>query len=166
MSSLFDQIKSNAVPANVVRAAAKGALPVPPAEMLEIMVFLTHNPVFGQEAKMTLAAWDLEATRKVVGDPAAPPEVLGYFWTETNRRPALMAALIENPAISETMLMEAAADGSRELVAMLMASPRARSSPAIAEAMAANPALTRQELEDLRTAYEPAPVLAAAEPAE
>src|SRR5262249_13213029 len=148
MSSLFDQIKSNAVPANVVRAAAKGALPVPPAEMLEIMVFLTHNPVFGQEAKMTLAAWDLEATRKVVGEPA----VLVYYWTETNRRPALMAALIENPAISETLLMEAAASGSRELVALLLASPRVRHSPAIAEAMAENPAFTSQELEELRAA--------------
>src|SRR5262245_2615469 len=157
MSSLFDQIKSNAVPANVVRAAAKGALPVPPAEMLEIMVFLTHNPVFGQEAKMTLAAWDLEATRKVVGDPAAPPAVLGYYWTETNRRPALMAALIENPAISETLLMEAAASGSRELVALLLASPRVRHSPAIAEAMAENPAFTSQELEELRAASSAAP---------
>src|SRR5262245_40309703 len=108
MSAIFDQIKSNTVPAGVMRTAAKGALPVPPAEMLEIMVYLTHNPVFGQEAKMTLAGWDLEATRRVVADPAAPPEVLGYYWMETNRRPALMAALIENPAISETLLMEAA----------------------------------------------------------
>src|SRR5262249_18262470 len=159
--SLFDQIKSNAVPASVMRTAAKGALPVAPAEMLEIMVYLTHNPVFSQEARMTLAAWDLEATRKVVSDPAAPPEVLGYYWTETNRRPALMATLIENPAISESLLMEAAAGGSRELVALLLASPRARSSPAIAEAIAQNPALTSQEVEELRaastTAAEPEP---------
>jgi hypothetical protein len=157
MASIFDQIRNNTVPAGVMRIAAKGALPVPPAEMLEIMVYLTHNPVFGQEATMTLAAWDLEATRKVVADPAAPPEVLGYYWTETNRRPALMSVLIENPAISETLLMEDAAGGSRETVALLMASPRARNSPAIAEAMAANPALGAEELEQLRAAYAPAP---------
>jgi hypothetical protein len=152
MSSILDQIKSNAVPAGVMRTAAKGALPLPPVEMLQVMVYLTHNPIFGQEAKMTLAAWDVEATRKVVADPAAPPEVLGYYWMETNRRPALMPALIENPAISESLLMEAAAGGSRELVALLLASPRARSSPAIAEAMTENPALTPQELEELRAA--------------
>jgi hypothetical protein len=157
MSSILEQIKINAVPAGVMRIAAKGALPVPPGEMLQILVYLTNNPVLGQEASLTLAAWDLEATRKVVADPNAPPEVLGYYWTETNRRPALMPALIENPTISESLLMEAASSGNRELVALLMASPRARSSPAIAEAIAANPAFTREELEQLRAAYEPAP---------
>src|SRR5215831_1204529 len=145
--AIFDEIKANAVPAGVMRIAAQGALPVPPGEMLQILVYLTNNSVFGQEAKMTLSSWDLEATRKVVADAAAPPEVLGYYWTETNRRSALMAALIENPAISETLLMEAASSGSRELVAVLMASPRARSSPAVAEAMAANAAFTQEELE-------------------
>lgn len=165
MSSILDQIKSNAVPAGVMRTAAKGALPLPPAEMLQVMVYLTHNPLFGQEAKMTLAAWDLEATRKVVADPAAPPEVIGYYWMETNRRPALMPALIENPAISEILLMEAAAGGSRELVELLLASPRARSSPAVAEAMAENPSLTPQELEELRAAsiVAPAPEASATE---
>src|SRR5262249_43705386 len=101
MSSILDQIKNNALPAGVMRIAAKGALPVPPGEMLQILVYLTNNPVLGQEATLTLAAWDLEATRKVVADPNAPPEVLGYYWTEANRRPALMPALIENPTISE-----------------------------------------------------------------
>jgi len=164
MASTLDQIKLNAVPAGVMRIAAKGALPVPPAETLQILVYLTHNPIFGQEATMTLAAWDLEATKKVVAEPAAPPEVLGYYWTETNRRLALMPTLIENPAISETLLMEAASSGSREVVTLLMASPRARSSPAVAEAMAANPAFTQEELEQLREAYEPAPQPAEAEP--
>src|SRR5215471_2759449 len=153
MSTILDQIKSNAVPATVMRIAAKGALPLPPAEMLEVMVYLTQNPIFGQEARMTLASWDLEATKKVVADPAAPPEVIGYYWMETNRRPALMPTLIENPAIPESLLMEAAASGSRELVALLLASPRARNSPAVAEAMTENPGFTADEIDELRTAY-------------
>jgi hypothetical protein len=165
MSSILDQIKNNAVPAGVMRIAAKGALPVPPGEMLQILVYLTNNPVLGQEATLTLAAWDLEAARKVMTDPNAPPEVLGYYWTESNRRSALMPALIENPTISESLLMEAASSGNRELVALLMASPRARNSPAIAEAIAANPAFTREELEQLRAAYEPVPSPPAAVPA-
>jgi hypothetical protein len=148
----------------VMRSAAKGALPVPPAEMLEIMVYLAQNPVFGQEARMTLAAWDVMATQQVVGDPSAPPDVLGYYWMESNRRPALMPALIENPAIPETLLMEVAFGGSRELVALLLASPRARSSPAIIEALAENPTITPQELQELRAG--PAPVAEVAEATE
>src|SRR5215472_11023270 len=167
MSTILDQIRSNAVPATVMRIAAKGALPLPPAEMLEVMVYLTQNPIFGQEARMTLTSWDVEATKKVVADPAAPPEVIGYYWMEANRRPALMPALIENPAISESLLMEAAASGSRELVALLLASPRARNSPAVAEAMTENPGLTADEIDELRAAYTvaPAPEPPASKPA-
>src|SRR5579864_4142704 len=109
MSNVLDQIKRNAVPAAVMRSAAKGALPLPAAEMLEILVYLTHNPVFAQDARMTLASWDAESAAQVMRDVAAPPEVLGYFWSESNRRPSLMPALIANSAISENMLIELAA---------------------------------------------------------
>jgi hypothetical protein len=158
--TVFDQIKRNAVPAQVMRSAAKGALPIEPGEMLEILVYLTRNPVFAQDAKMTLARWDAVATAEVLADPAAPPEVLGYFWTEANRRPVLMPTLIENPAISENLLIELAATGHRDMAALLLASPRARSSPAIAEALAANPNLTPEELQDL--GYEPPPAASSA----
>lgn len=150
MASILDQIKRNALPAGAMRTAAKGALPVPAAEMVEILVYLTNNPVFGQDAKLTLAGWDLTATQEIVKDSAAPPEVLGYFWVEQNRRPALMPALIENPAISESMLMELAATAPREIVQMLLDSPRARSSPAVMESLMTNPRLTPDELTKLQ----------------
>ncbi len=150
MASILDQIKRNALPAGAVRSAAKGSLPVPPAEMVEILVYLTHNPVFGQDAKLTLASWDLGVTSEIVKDPAAPAEVLGYFWMEENRRPALMPFLIENPAISETMIMELAGTAPREIIVMLRESPRARSSPAVLEALTSNPRVTPQELTELQ----------------
>jgi hypothetical protein len=152
MSDIFDQIKSNAVPESVMRTAAKGALPVPPGETLEILVYLTHNPVFGQDAKMTLAGWDIASAVKVLSDPGAPPEVLGYFWLETNRRLSLMPALIENPAITESMLIELAVTARREVVSLLLASPRVRRSQVLTEALAANPELTPKELQSLQEA--------------
>ncbi|HEY6304999.1 MAG TPA: hypothetical protein VI488_00910 [Candidatus Angelobacter sp.] len=152
MSSIFDQIKANAVPAGVMRSAAKGALPVPPSETLEILVYLTQNPVFGLDAKMTLAGWDIASALKVLSNPGAPPKVLGYFWMETNRRPSLMPALIENPAITESMLIELAASCSREMVSVILASPRIRRSQALTEALATNPELTPKELQSLQEA--------------
>ena len=162
MPSIFDQIKRNAVPAGVMRTAAKGALPVPAGEMLEILVYLTQNPVFGQDAKMTLAGWDIASAARILSNPGAPPEVLGYFWGETNRRPSLMPALIENPAISESLLMELAAGGRREIAVLLLASPRVRRSSAVSEALAANPELTPEELRALQEA----PPVAVEAPAE
>ncbi len=155
MSSIFDQIKANAVPAGTMRTAAKGALPVPAAEMLEILVYLTGNPVFGLDAKMTLAGWDIASAAKVLADPGAPPDVLGYFWMESNRRPSLMPALIENPAITESMLIELAAGCPHEIVTALLASPRVRQSPAVAAALATNAALAPEELRLLQEASVP-----------
>lgn len=142
-------IKRNALPAAVMRTAAKGALPLPAPEMLEILVYLTQNPMFAQDAKMTLAGWDPISATECVASASSPPEVLGYFWAEQNRRPVLMPALIENPAIAEELLMEMASTAPREIVSMLLASPRARSSPAVIEALSTNHRLTPAELREL-----------------
>src|SRR5260370_39152698 len=66
------------------------------------------------------------------------------------RAPAVMPALIENPALTESMLMELAATCPRQMVGMLLASPRARSSPGVTEALAANPELAPEELQALK----------------
>jgi hypothetical protein len=150
MSTILDMIKRNAVPAAVMRTAAKGALPVPADQMMEILVYLTQNPVFAQDAKMTLAGFDLISATSIISNSQTAPEVLGYFWSSENRRPALMAALIENPAIPENLLIELAMDAPREIVTMLLASPRARASYAVTEALVNNPNVLPQELRQLR----------------
>jgi len=149
MSQMFDLIKQSAVPAAMMRSAAKGALSVSPDEMIEILVYLTGNPVFGQQAAMTLASWDEAVTLKAVSGPA-PQEVLDYFWAEINRRPKLMPALIENPRISEEKLVHSAANGSREFLDMLKASPRAQSSSPVLEAMLENPRIRPNEIVMIR----------------
>jgi hypothetical protein len=147
---IIDQIKRNAIPVELLRSAAKGALPLPAVEMLEILVYLATQSAFAEQAKITLAGWDLLSAVEVAADPGAPPDVLGYFWLETNRRPALLPALIENPAISEMLLLEAAAGGRREIVAALLSSPRARSSPMVVQALSTNPELTPEQLSELQ----------------
>jgi hypothetical protein len=158
MANMLELIKSNAVPSAVMRSASKGALSVPGAEMIEILVYLTSNPVFGQEARMTLARWDETGTRALVSSSAAPAEVLDYFWTPQNRRPALMPALIENPQISEERLVGLAASGTREIVNMLLASGRAQSSPAVLKALLENPQLVPNESRRIREQLGEAPV--------
>jgi hypothetical protein len=111
---------------------------------------------------MTLAGWDPDSATECVASASSPPEVLGYFWAEQNRRPVLMPALIENPAIAEELLMEMASTAPREIVTMLLSSPRARISPAVVEALSTNHRLTPSELRELtgeaETAAAPADV--------
>ena len=102
-----------------MRAAAKGALSVPAAEMIEILVDLTKNPVFREQAKMTLAGWDEAACLAVARDPNAPVEVLEYMLHPDNRRPALFPALLENRSVAEKRLVEAAQAATRETLAAI-----------------------------------------------
>jgi hypothetical protein len=151
MAPILELIKKNAVPVNVMRSAALGSLPISSDETLEVLVYLTNNSLFGQDARMTLARWDAQSAMEVLRKETTAAEVLLYFWQEQNRRPGLMPTLIENQAIPENLLMELAGDGSREMVNMLLASARARALPSVVEALSANEYVTPAEAEALRS---------------
>ncbi len=163
MPRMIDLIRQSAVPAHIMRSAALGALSLPPAEMIEILVFLTSSPVFGKQAQMTLAAWDEAASIAVAGDPKASREVLDYLIAPRNRRPALVPALLENPSVPEEALLEMAQAESRELVQMMLASPRVRHSANVLNALLPNPQLTPAELREIRSTLG-VPAAAFAEP--
>src|SRR6476659_3109751 len=150
MAPILELIKKNAVPVNVMRSAARGALPLPADETLEVLVYMAQHPLFGQDARMTLAGWDAQSALEVLSKDTATPEVLLYYWQPENRRPVLMPALIENPAIPENLLMELADTASRETVNMLLASARARSTPGVVEALLGTEYLTPIEAQTLR----------------
>ena len=150
MAPILELIKKNAVPVNVMRSAARGALPLPAEETLEVLVYMAQHPLFGQDARMTLAGWDPQSTLEVLSKDTATPEVLLYYWQPENRRPVLMPTLIENPAIPESLLMELADTASRETVKMLLASARARSTPGVVEALLGNANLTPEEAQELQ----------------
>src|SRR5271169_5981261 len=128
MPRMIDQIRASKLPSNMMQFAARGALQVPPAENIEILVHLArHNPVFGDLARLTLAGWDEKASLAAASDPQSPREVLDYFISPDNLRPALLPVLLENPAISEGQLMKVAIGAQRETIQMMFKSPRVRS---------------------------------------
>ena len=142
MSRMIQLIRASAVPPHVMHTASRGALSVPPAEMIEILVHLAlHNKVFGQTAGITLAGWDESACRAVAADPQTPKEVLDYFVSPSNLRPALLPALLENPSVSQAALAQIAESAHRDVLEMFLQSARAKQSPAIASALNANPHL-------------------------
>ena len=143
MPRMIDSIRNSALPSNMMQFAAKGALLVPPQEMLEILVYLAnHNKVFGQQARLTLAGWDEASSIKAAGDPKTPKEVLDYLIDPENLRPALLPALLENPSISEDFHVRLAASARRDQVDFLLNSPRASRSRAVLELLASSSNLT------------------------
>ena len=96
MARTIDQIRASRLPSNMMQFAARGALQVPPAENIEILVYLAlHNKVFGELARMTLAGWDEKACLAAASDPKTTREVLEYFISPDNVRPKLLLALLE-----------------------------------------------------------------------
>ncbi len=142
MPRMIDLIRASAVPATLVQAASKGALSVPPAEMIEILVHLAvHNKVFSQQARMTLAGWDEKASKQAAADPDTPKEVLEYLIAAENLRSALLPALLENSSVSEESLTLLAASGSRDAVEAMGKSARVQALPNIVNALRSNPIL-------------------------
>lgn len=150
MARMIDQIRASRLPSNMMQFAARGALQVPPAENIEILVHLArHNRVFGETARMTLAGWDEKVCLATVTDPATPEEVLGYFISPDNVRPRLLPALLENPSISETQLVKLAGSALRETLELMLKSTRVRSLRSVLETLRSSPYLKKEELGEL-----------------
>ena len=144
MSRMIDLIRQSAVPPQLLRSAAKGALSVPPAEMIEILVFLTKNPIFAEQARLTLAGWDENASLAVASDPNTPAEVLKYL--VQNLRRSLFPALLENPSVPESQLANHAKEATIEAAETMLASARVRKSQLILEALASNSQLEDSQI--------------------
>jgi hypothetical protein len=153
MPSMIDQIRASKLPSNMMQFAARGALQVPAAENIEILVYLArHNKVFGETARMTLAGWDEKSSLAAASDPKTPREVLAYFISPDNLRPVLLPALLENPSVAEAEIVKLARSAMRETVEAMLKSPRVQSLRAAVDALKASPYIRKEEVELLRKA--------------
>ena len=145
MSKMLEMIQQSAVPANIMRSASRGALALPPADMLEILVHLSTHATFGEQARMTLAQWDEVSAHEVCSDPQAPLSVLAYFLDSRNWRPSLLPSLIENPEINERQLTYVAEVATREVARMMLVSPRVLALTSVLRKLHSNPRIAAGE---------------------
>ena len=168
MARTIDQIRASKLPSNMMQFAARGALQVSAGENIEILVYLArHNKVFSELARMTLAGWDEKSSLTAAADPETPREVLDYLASPDNLRPALLPVLLENPSISEGQLVKIAIGASRDLIEVMLKSPRVRLLSGVLDALKSNPYLRKEEGEELRKISKPdvAPTIAEVVPA-
>jgi hypothetical protein len=151
MSSILDQIRASKLPSNMMQFAARGALQVPAADNIAILVYLAkHNKVFGETARMTLAGWDEKSCRTAAADPHTSAEVLAYFIDPDNVRPGVLPSLLENPSVSEAQLAKLATAALRETLEIVLKSKRVRSLSSVVQAVRSNPYLKKEEAEELQ----------------
>ncbi len=152
MGRMIDMIKQSAIPANMMRSAAKGALSVAPGEMVEILVYLADHPIFGQEARLTLAGWDEKAAKLVVGDPRASAEVLAYFMAPENLRLPLLNTMLANPAVTDEIMVRLAMQASARVLANMLWHPRVLASSTVLHAISMNINLPDEDAPVVRSA--------------
>jgi hypothetical protein len=167
----LDLIRRSALPSHQMMTAAKGALHVPAEEMVEILVYLAeNNKIFGEQARITLAAWDESSAKKIVSDPATPKEVLDYWVSPKNLRPSLFPLLLENPSVSLAKISHVGATLKGEWIDHMLASSRVRETQNILLEMAKNKELSGAQTARLQELISgkpvPAPVAAAPVPQE
>ncbi len=142
MPRMIEVIRSSGASSGVMQTAARGALNVPPQEMIEILVYLaTQTKIFAERARLTLAGWDQASSLAAASDPHTPKEVLAYMIAPGNLRPALLPALLENPGVSEESLVELGAAASRYMIETVLKSERVNRSAKILKSLSSNPHL-------------------------
>lgn len=153
MPRMIELMRQSAVPANLMRTAARGALSLPLGEMVEVLVYLTTVPLFAQQAQLTLAGWNEQVLGPVLADPGAPDAVLTYFLKSDNLRSTLLPALLDNPAVTLGHLADLAVTAPVSLLGLVCAHPRVSSREALVRAMFSRPDLPPALAEALRAAF-------------
>lgn len=143
MSRMLDLVRASALPAHQMMSAAKGALRVPAEEMVDILVYLAeHNKILGEQARLTLAAWDESSAKNIVASPDTAKEVLDYWISPKNLRPRLFPLLLENPSVSMQKLGELASTLKGEWIDAMLASQRVRASRQLLNDLSSNKELS------------------------
>ena len=143
MSRMLDLIRASAVTSHQMMSASKGALHVPPTEMLQILIYLAeNNKIYGEQARLTLAGWDATSCKELAADPDTPAAILDYWVAPKNLRPELFSRLVENRSVSMTKLGELGSTVTGELIDLMIASRRVRSSMPVLTDMSTNHHLT------------------------
>ena len=143
MSRMLELVRTSQLSSHQMMSASKGALRVPAAEMVEILVYIAeHNKIFRETARMTLAGWDEASAKQIAADPNTPREVLDYWLLAANIRPALLPVLLENPSASAAKIAELASHAKNGLADMLIASQRVCNSLQILRELSGNHSLS------------------------
>jgi len=139
MARLLELVRKCALPSHKMMAAARGALEVSAEEMVEILVYLAdNNKIFGETSRITLAGWDENSAKAIASNPATAKEVLDYWLSPKNLRPALFPLLVENSAVTLEKIGQIGSTLKGEWIDAMLASPRIQKSQQVLQELAAN----------------------------
>ena len=135
MARTIDQIRASKLPSNMMQFAARGALQVPAAENIEILVYLArHNKVFGEQARMTLAGMGRKGLPGGRRRSANRPRSSGLLHLARQFAAEVVACASGKSFGAEGQIIKLALSATRESIEVMLKSPRVRSLSGVLEA--------------------------------
>ncbi len=129
-------------------AAARGMLPLPQADLLEVLAALARqsDAELAESAQATLASQEKNELEVFLKSSEAAPSVLSYFAAQGNQPKQLYEAIISNPKTPSTTIIKFIRETSNgELLEIVALNQQLLiSSPAIIDAIIANPYRTAE----------------------
>jgi len=124
-------------------AAARGALPIPAEDLLQVLFHLRGEKDLRDDILQTIGSMSEGTLTAVAADPGTPPPMLDFLVRSAFKRAEVMEKLLLNPATPDQTLQLAAQHGPVSLLELLMLNQvRLTRVPAIIQTMLANPAVT------------------------
>src|SRR6266436_7310177 len=143
---VVQSIISGNAPPSARMAAGRGLLPLPQADLLEVLVHLSadNDPVIARVAQATLESQQPNDLLSVAKSESAAPAVLGYLASRPDANRDIHEAVVGNgntPDEAIALLARAASDGSL-LELITLNQQRLIRAPEIIDAILLNPART------------------------
>jgi hypothetical protein len=149
---LVDQFRKGGVPPDLRLLAAQGALPLKPADLVELLHLLLRDAQeeVRQTASATLKAQPVEEMVPIGRDKQTPPGVLAWIVAERPER-ELREAVLQNPSLEDAAIQVLAGSLSEELAELVVINQMRllRCTPLL-EALEVNPSLSNDQKRRLR----------------
>lgn len=152
---LVERFRGGDVPEPLKAAAARGALPLAPEDLIEILYLLRKDPSkeIQRDIVRTLEGLPLDAVAAVASSPGTAAPMLDFLARACIRRDALLERVAKHPSTADATLTLLGQHGSESVLEFLSFNQvRLTRAPSIMKAMLANPRLAlsvRRRLEEI-----------------
>jgi hypothetical protein len=154
---LLQRLAAGEIPQGVRRAAAGGALPLPPLDVLRVQAYLAQSDPdheVQQTAAAALLARDPDEIARLLSGDGLSAEAATFFARADGTDSRILEVLAAHPRCPDEVVAYLAGSPSPRLIeALLLNQVRLIASPAVLEAIERNPALTagqRDRLAEIR----------------
>jgi hypothetical protein len=150
IAALVTRILDGTAPLQAKAAAARGALPIPRADLVRIFVFLLKDDdeAIRNDATTSLAGLDDDTLTEILDSEECAPEVLTYFsrTAVTDGNGTAAAQIAYHPSAPAEALEILAGSTDHEILALVLTNQdRLLATPGLIDRLLANPALRAEQ---------------------